>query len=57
MAEYVNATEILWVRGVPPGGLVVGDPEDPQIGRLLARGQIKPNTDEGSEQDGEARPA
>lgn len=41
MSEYVNATENLWVRGVPPGGLIVGDPDDPQIRRLLARGQIK----------------
>jgi hypothetical protein len=51
MAEYVNATESLWVRGVPPGGLIVGDPDDPQIGRLLAREQIKeaPKSKEGSE--------
>lgn len=42
MAKYVNSTENLWVRGVPPGGEIVGDPDDPQIGRLLARGQIKP---------------
>ena len=39
--KYVNSTENLWVRGVPPGGEIVGDKDDPQIVRLLARGQIK----------------
>jgi hypothetical protein len=40
VSEYVNNTDILWVRGTPPGGLIIGDPDDPQIQRLLQRGQI-----------------
>jgi hypothetical protein len=58
VTEYVNNTGILWVRGTPPGGLVTGDPDDPQIQRLLRRGQIVENKQEKEgETDGEARPS
>jgi hypothetical protein len=56
MNEYINNTGILWVRGVPPGGLVIGDPDDPQIQRLLRRGQIveASQQEKEGETDGEA---